>query len=58
MAVKEPLKENEKILKKYKLRRKQIYKSRTLVDSTYKHVYNIDIERGKQWKQKEDLKTG
>jgi hypothetical protein len=44
MVVKEPLKENEKILKKYKLGRNQIYKSRTLVD----HTYNIDIERGKQ----------
>ncbi len=48
MAVKEPLKENEKILKKYKLRRKQIYKSRTLVDNTCRHVDNIDIERGQQ----------
>lgn len=45
MVVKEPLKENEKILKKYKLRRTQIYKSRTLVDDTCKHLYNLDIDR-------------
>lgn len=45
MVVKEALKENEKILKKYKLRRKQIYKSRTLVDNTDILVYNLDIKK-------------
>lgn len=43
MGVKEQLKENEKVLKKYKLGIKQIYKSRTLVDNTDKCLYNLDI---------------